>query len=297
MKVHLISLLLILGLASKLGEASSQGIYIVVGIPPISGITNSLKSEMDSIDLILPIGTDPHTFDLSPSILEKLSRADIFLHTRFPFELKTAKALEQIRTKVECLDVTHGVKWRRITYQDNHHTHNDTEDTGLDLHCWLSPENIKIIAKNIFEELVRKNKANAPEYEKNYLRFLKRVDEVDQKVKRQLEPYKGKKFYVYHPAFGYFADTYYLQEVYIEVEGMSPSIREIKKTIDKAKLEGVKTIYIQPQFDRKPADAIAEAIGGKVEVLNDLGEDVLQTLMDTADKLSTEFASRVSQNQ
>lgn len=265
--------------------------HIVVGIPPISGILNYLKLESDITEVLMPSGIDPHTFDISPSKLEKLSRADLFFHTKFPFELKTASVLKQTNSRVIVVDVTKGIKWRKVSREHHHTTYDEAHcDEELDLHCWLHPDNLKIIAHNILEGLLISSDNTKDKYEEKYNEFLQKLEEVDTTVRAKLKPYKGRKFFVYHPAFGYFAEAYGLEEVYIEVDGRAPSLRELRTLTNMAKTEGIRTIYIQPQFDRKPAEIVAKAISAKVEIIDDLNEDVLHTILEIGEKLSQDFS-------
>ena len=69
---------------------------------------------------------------------------------------------------------------------------------------------------------------------------------------------------VYHPAWGYFAWAYGLEQVPIEMEGKNPTPRELQALIGMAKKNGIKVIFVQPQFSIKSANTIAKAIGGQV---------------------------------
>ncbi len=88
--------------------------------------------------------------------------------------------------------------------------------------------------------------------------------------------------YVFHPAFGYFADAYGLIQVPIEIEGKEPGARQLSKLIDRAKKDRVKVIFVQPQFSARSAEAVAKAIGGVVVPIDDLGRDYLANLESIA---------------
>lgn len=290
MRYVVLELLITMVISLECGLGYGDGLVVFAGIPPVAGVVKSIKAEADVVGVLIPASVDPHTFDVSPATLERLSRANIFFHTRFPFELRVVDALGGMKSSVRCVEVSKGIKWIEAGHVHSAHDELGADDERIDLHCWLSVENVKIIARNIVEEMVRENNRCEAYYRSNYERFLKRLEEADGIIRAKLEPYKGRKFFVYHPAFGYFARAYNLEEVCIEIEGRPPSIRELRRMLDIAKREGIRTIFIQPQFDRRPAEAIAEAISGKVETLNDLGEDVVINLLDIADKLSSEFS-------
>ena len=100
-----------------------------------------------------------------------------------------------------------------------------------------------------------------------------------------LVPYEGNRFYVFHPSFGYFADRYGLEQVPIELDGKSPSPRQLAGLIERAKADNVKVIFVQKQFPVDSANAVADAIGGDVLQLDPLAEDVVANLQQIADSL------------
>ena len=87
---------------------------------------------------------------------------------------------------------------------------------------------------------------------------------------------------MYHPAFGYFADAYGLIQVPVEIEGKQPTPKQIEQLIGRVRGENVRFIFVSPQFDRKTAEAMAEAIEGSVIAVDPLAEDVLANLQQIA---------------
>ncbi|MBW2329130.1 MAG: zinc ABC transporter substrate-binding protein, partial [Deltaproteobacteria bacterium] len=85
----------------------------------------------------------------------------------------------------------------------------------------------------------------------------------------------------------YFAHAYNLYQEAVEIEGKSPSPRQLYSLISRAKAEKVKVVFVQPQFDRKGAQAVAHAIGGEVVPLDPLAEDVSGNLKIMAEKIQS----------
>ena len=100
-----------------------------------------------------------------------------------------------------------------------------------------------------------------------------------------LAPYRGRSFYVFHPGFGYFADAYGLKEEAVEAGGQSPTPKQLRALIEKARAEGVKTVFVQPEFDPQSAQVVADAIGGQVVPINGLGKNVIADIEDIAAKI------------
>jgi len=270
--------------------AVEEGTVYYAGTPPIAGILDHLVLPNEKVDIVCGSNVNPHTFDISPSQLQKLSYAKTFFYTRFPYELKIVKTLTKVKSNVACVDVTNNVQWRKgHVHLEHEHGHSHEYEEDKDLHCWLSPENLKVISSNIYATLVKYNPAGEKEYRANYEKWLNEFEAMDNKIKQILLPHKGKSFFVYHPAFGYFAEYYGMHEVCIEMEGKSPSPKQMQLLFEQMQKEGTKVIFIQPQFDPKPAEIIAKAIGGRVEVMNDFERDILKNYLFIAEKVSASY--------
>lgn len=122
-------------------------------------------------------------------------------------------------------------------------------------------------------------------YAKNLARLSQRLGGLDKTITARLAPYSGESFFVFHPAFGYFAHAYHLHQVAVETGGKSPTPRQLSVLIGKARAEKVKVIFVQPQFDPRSVEVVAQAIGGQVITLDPLGEDVAANLKRMADKI------------
>ncbi|HOS27649.1 MAG TPA: zinc ABC transporter substrate-binding protein, partial [Deltaproteobacteria bacterium] len=70
-----------------------------------------------------------------------------------------------------------------------------------------------------------------------------------------------------------------------EIEGKEPSARQLAGLIESARKEGVKAVFVQPQFSKKAARAIADSIGGVVVPVNPLPRDYLLELKSLAEKV------------
>ena len=104
-----------------------------------------------------------------------------------------------------------------------------------------------------------------------------------------MEPYKGRAFFVLHPAWGYFADEYDLRQFAIEREGKSPTDAELTELQRSARREGIKVVFVQPQVTGRGARAVATAIGARLERLDPLAADVDANLLRLADAIAESF--------
>ncbi len=59
----------------------------------------------------------------------------------------------------------------------------------------------------------------------------------------------------------------------IEVEGKEPGPQMLSKIIDTARKEKIRVVFVQKQFSKTAAEAVAREIGGKVVDIDPLAED------------------------
>ena len=166
--------------------------------------------------------------------------------------------------------------------EDSH----DENGEGLDPHIWLSPRLVKIQAKSILNALMATDPSASVFYEKNYIKFMEKIDTLDQEIRHLLEGKEGFQFMVFHPSWGYFADDYSLDQVPIEVEGKSPKPAQLKQLIQDARKNDIRVIFVQPQFSSKSAKIVAREIRGEVVYADPMAENWMENMRRIAQKFS-----------
>jgi zinc transport system substrate-binding protein len=90
----------------------------------------------------------------------------------------------------------------------------------------------------------------------------------------------NKAFLIYHPAYTYFADDYGLDMIAIEMQGKKATAADLQAVIEKARENGIKTVFYQAEFDDNQAQTVAAEIGGTVAEAAPLSYEYLQSLRD-----------------
>ena len=266
--------------------APAPGITVFVSVPPQAFLVEKVSGGHVRASVLVGPGQNPHTYEPTPRQLAALEEARAFFYTGMPFEAPVLHKLSCLGGKIEAIDMRRGVRPRTLTPDEENaddggaHGHAKGEP---DPHVWLNPRNASIMAANACEALQRLDPAHAAEYAKNLQALQAELDALDKRLTAELGPFKGTAFYVYHPAFGYFAEAYGLKERPVEIGGKEPSARQLAELIDQAKKEGVRVIFVQPQFSAKSAETVADAIGGAVIPMDDLAFDYIANLQHVAD--------------
>ena len=265
-------------------ETSAGPVTAGAGLPPVAWLAAQITGT--PVPCALPAGRSPHDYNPSPAVLRSLTEAKLFFTTGQAFEQKLAEPLTAAGVRV--VDVTAGIK--RLPLEagcaDHDHDHDHDHDAGaLDPHVWTSPENCEIIAAAILDSLLEADPENAETYRRNAGVLMGDIAAVRTQLTELLAPCRGRAFFVYHPAFGYFAAEFGLHQIGIEIGGREPSPARLAEVIAGAKQHRVQTIFVQPQFNPAAAGALAAAIGGSVAELDPLAADVLSNFRRIAEEI------------
>jgi zinc transport system substrate-binding protein len=254
------------------------------------------------VDTLVAPGQSPHTYEPTPRQIARLAQAQVYFSVGFPFEKLLLEKVTADNPHLRVVDSRAGVKLRYFTDEEaaheeaehgaerDHHHSNNEDAREPDPHFWLSPRDASIMAANIAKGLEEVDPGHAAEYQDRLRSLQADLDQTDAALAKALAPLKGRPLFVYHPAFGYFADAYGLKQVAVEIEGKEPSARQLAALIDRARREGARVIFVQPQFSAKSADAVAKTLGGVVVPMDDLAPDYLANLNDMAAKIQKALA-------
>ncbi|MBN2000191.1 zinc ABC transporter substrate-binding protein [candidate division KSB1 bacterium] len=260
---------------------SAEKLIIYVSILPQAFFVERIGGEQVNVNVLVGPGQAPETYEPTPRQMAGLGKAHAYFRIGTPFEESVIDKIAGINKNLEIIDTRMGVTFRH--FKDSH------SSRTADPHIWLSPEAVKVQAATICTALGRLSPDRRAFFEKNLTDLTAELEKTHQKIVAILGPHKGEKFYVFHPAFGYFGDTYGLEQIAIESEGHEPSPRQLADLIKSARERGVKVIFIQPQHDKNNAETIAREIGAIVVPMDPLARDYLDNLLFMAESVRSAF--------
>jgi zinc transport system substrate-binding protein len=266
--------------ARALTAAKTRSVF--VSIFPQKYFVERVGGEHVSVQLLVKPGESPHSYEPTPKQTMALGGSDAYFTLGFPFEEHLVEKIKAGSPDLVIIASDRGIR-RRALEELQHHE--GEHGGGLDPHVWLSSDEIRIQVYNIYQGLVKIDPSHAGDYSRNLEVFLADLDRIDKRIAHILEPYRGQSIMVFHPAFGYFTDHYGLKQIPIEIDGKSPTPKQLEHLIEEAREQDVRIIFVQPQFDRKAAETVAKAIDGVVVPMNPLAADVLKNLEEMASKI------------
>jgi len=248
-------------------------LIVFVSILPQADFVRQLGGERVEVSVMMPPGANEHNYEPDTGQLKALSQANLYVKVgHLPFEDAWMERFVSTNRDMLVVDSSQSIEMIE---------HNP--------HIWLSPRLVKAQAETISAALVQLDPENQDYYLQQKQVFLKELDKLDQEITATLSGVKGKSFLVYHPAWGYFARDYGLQEVAIEEHGKEPGAREMSRIIDYAKKNQIKTIFDSSQHSTHSADAIAAELGARVVLLDPLAADYMDNMRKVAKTMAEEL--------
>jgi len=258
---------------------------IMVTIEPQRYFASQLADTLFIVETMVPPGTSPETYDPSPNQMADLAHAKAYFCIGYiGFEQAWIDKIKANQPHVKFFDNSRDVSLIKADApaQSEHHQGN------IDPHIWSSPKEALVIVQNMYKALVEIDPVHKTNYTENFKKLTKKIAATDEKITNILKSSSQKAFVIYHPALSYFARDYGLTQYSIENDGKEPSPEQLKKLVETVKNLGVKTIFVQQEFDRKNAETVAQEAGCKLVVINPLSYDWNEEMIHIAQALADE---------
>lgn len=245
-----------------------------MSVPPQAYFVERLGGEHVRVEVMVPPGTSPDTYEPTPQQVLALARARLYVavgHPDLTFETAHLGRLLEERPGLPVVDMAEGMAF--LPLEEPGHEHGES-----DPHVWVAPALVRVAADNIARALAAADPEHAAVYRENVRRFEADIETLDRFIHSRLDGLPRRRFWVYHPAWGYFAAEYGLEQVALEEEGKEAGTARLVELLETARREEVRTFFVQQGFSDKSARLIAEEIGARLVVLDPLAYDWLDNL-------------------
>lgn len=276
---RLFMFLLLLALPLR-AAAGPEPTVVFVSVLPQKFLVERIAGERAEVHVMVGPGKSPATYEPTPRQMTKLADARLYFSVGVPFErvwlpkIASAGTGMQIRPLGRASDEAED---EAGTDGGDGHGHGEE-----DPHIWTNPLAAVDMARSIAETLAGADPGGADGYRMRLSELEVELRALDRDIRRIMAPLAGRAFYVFHPSWGAFAETYGLEQVAIEQGGGEPGARYLAGIIDRARRDGITVIFTQPQFDSRNAATVARALGGRVAVIDPLAENYIDGLRKAA---------------
>ena len=261
----IICTLLIVGCTTK---SDSDKKTIFVTITPMQSIIEEITAGDFDVEVIVPKGASPETFEPTPKQVTSFSDAEFIFSTGLiDFE---KSLVERIDDDAEVVNLSNGIELIAGSCSHGNHKHKH----GVDPHIWTSPRALRTMVTNAHKAIMAYY-PDSVKYTEATGRLLERIDALDTYCATRIKAEGVEAMMIYHPAYTYYARDYGIEQIAIEHDGKEPSLRQTTALIEKAKEHGVKAILRQPQYSEDKVRAIANDAGAEIITTDPLAEDIL----------------------
>jgi zinc/manganese transport system substrate-binding protein len=265
----------VLIMAALTRSEAFAAIKVVTTTEDLASLAREVGGDKVQVDALAKGYQDPHFVDPKPSFILQVSRADLLIAVGRELEIGWLPPLISSGRNAKIqpgaagyLDASQNVKILEIPTGQITRAMGDVHPSG-NPHYWLDPDNGRKIAQSIRDKLSELSPNDKAYFAQRYADFDKRLAEAQKKWDATMAPYKGTKLVTYHRSWPNFMERFGLNVIgYVEPKpGIPPSPSHTLDLIGEMKNQDVKLIVVEPYFDLKTPQAIANQVGGKVLIL------------------------------
>lgn len=260
---------------------------VVTSMKPLGFIAAAIADGVTETRVLLPDGASEHDYSLRPSDVKRLQNADLVVWIGPEMEAFMDKSTQSIAAnkKVTIAELD-GVKPLLITGaddDDDHHGHGhgaaekgdgDHHHGIYNMHLWLSPEIARLSAVAIHDKLLELMPQSRAKLDSNLQQFETALAATDKQVSNELAPLKGKGYFVFHDAYGYFEKHYGLTSlghftVNPEIQPGAQRLHEIRTQLVEQKAT---CVFAEPQFRPAVIEAVARGTSVRMGTTGSTGD-------------------------
>jgi zinc transport system substrate-binding protein len=278
-------LILLMSFSCSKKEAVPVGyktIKVVTTLFPLYDFARNVGGETVQIELLLPPGIEPHSFEPKPADIRKISEADLLFYTGKFMEPWVEDVLKGVASRnLLVVDTSTGIMTGEGRDLQGHHQgdkhpegkRGHRHEPGVkDPHIWLDFSNATIMVGNILNGFIAKDPSNRRIYMKNAEAYTMELSMLDKRFRDGLSSCrKDKIIHGGHFAFGYLARRYHLQ--YLSAyKGFSPNAEpapgDIIELIQNLRKHRLNYIFFEELVSSNVAETIGRETGAQLLMLH-----------------------------
>lgn len=305
-KLHVLAIslsVMMLSLSASI-VAQTGRLQIIASHTILADVVANIAGDVADVTSLMPVNTDPHTFNPTPADLARLSEADVVFVNGAFFEEGLLETIENVSEQVNIVEASANVAILPFEGGHEHDTEEETheslgilseidcesghaheheeeeageehehEEGGCDPHVWWDVNNVVLWAGTIRDTLSELDPAHADTYAANAGGYIAQLESLRDDLAAMIEtiPADRRILVTDHDSLGYFAHAYGFEIVGVIVPGGSTSASagaaEIGALIDLIREEGVTAVFVGTTVSPVMSEQIASEAGAQIETL------------------------------
>ncbi len=236
-------------------DTREERLRVAVTIFPLYDMVREISGDKVEVVLVLPPGSSPHTFEVSPSQVKNLQETKLFFAIGGGVDDWSGQILNAVKN-IELVDLSANI-----------------ELDNSDPHYWLSPNKALEMISFIEKKLSQVDSENSEYYKKNVENFKVELEAKTKGWEEKLLGLDGKEIVVFHDAWNYFADYFELDivAVFEPFPGKTPSPKYLANLYQQVEKHNAKVIFTEPQLSKEAVRALAGDLNIKIGILDPIG--------------------------
>lgn len=256
-------------------DTAADGKLKVVATTSIVGdVAAQVGGEHISLSVLLPVGSDPHSFDPTPQDVSKVAEADLVLANGAGLEAFLDNLIESAGGKEKVIYLSDGIDFREPAgepaAEEDAHDDDEHGHEGVDPHTWNDPNNVIVWVENIRQALDQLDPDNSEVYSANAAAYTAELQSLDVWIREQVSqvPEGDRNLVTDHQLLGYFADEYGFTQVGALISGYSslaePTAKELADLEDTIRSLNVKAVFVGKSVNPTLAERVAADTGTRL---------------------------------
>lgn len=264
----LIAIILVLAGCNQSNSKDDSKLKIVTTNSILGDMTKEVTKGNAEITSVVPIGQDPHEYEIKPKDVKAITDADIIIYNGFNLESGNGwfeKALEQANKKITDKNVIQATEDVKPIYLKG----GEGDEKKIDPHAWLSIKNCIQYVNTIEKHLSKLDDEHKDDYKANADKYTEKLDKLDDEMSKAFNDIDKKKraFITSEGAFKYFAKAYditpgYIWEINTEKQG-TPD--QMKQAVNFVRDHNLKALTVETSVDKKSMQTLAEETNLKIQ--------------------------------
>ncbi|MEM1356579.1 MAG: zinc ABC transporter substrate-binding protein [Bacteroidota bacterium] len=243
-------------------EATETRPLVVASASIFADMAEVIAGDHLRIQMVVPIGGDPHIYEPTPDDVRLVAAADLVLINGLTFEGWMNELIENSGTKAKTVTITEGIG----TIESEEYANSS------DPHAWMTAKNGQTYIRNIRDALIDLDPFNKQVYEFNAGVYSQQLEDLDLEIFRQIEsiPEQQRILITSHDAFRYFGRHYGIQVeaalgTSTDAEVQTDDVNRLTRIVRES---GVPAIFVEstinPKLIRQIATDNGVIIGGSL---------------------------------
>lgn len=264
--IYLMCIVLFVVGCRDVNKQSDNAFHITVTTSFLKDMVDQLNLENVQVEIIIPVGEDPHTYEPKPEDYQKIAHADLVFYHGLHFEGKMTEMLQAN----QAYSVTN-----TFTQQDLLVMNEDGQEI-IDPHFWFDIDLYQKAFHHLADHVSEVLPAQVSRIEKAVQVYDQKLDELIEYTKKEIATIPEQSRYLIspHDAFQYFSRYYHI--LAIAPQGVSTdsevSNQELLQTAQFIVDHQVKAIFTETTTDPVRMEKLQESVKAKGFTVQVVGE-------------------------